>query len=218
MARIFETEMQLSPEGNPDNAVSPEKEEYWNKPKSSSNRKYIAIVCLAILIIIAAYFTYSYLSAPKEPEQEKNLTGNGKCDIGENCCDNKEDCKCKEGEYCDIEEKICKPPQCGNLKCEYFEAPDNCPKDCGCYDGDVYIEESGSCEKKEFTLSDKEVRSLITNYFSASGQNVTNIEILNLTSTWKNEVGANTLVFVDGDESFISVLVLQNRTVVNMES
>lgn len=219
MAGSFEAKMQYSPKSGPDNTISPEKEEYWNKPKS--NKKYLVILCVAVLIIIAAYFAYSYLSAPKEPENgetPEELEGNGICDASENCWDNKDDCDCNEDEYCDIEEKICKTPQCPNQKCEYFETPDDCPKDCGCYDGYVYVEETGRCEKKEFTLSEEEVRSLITEYFSQSGQNVTSIEILNLTSTWKNEVGINTLTYIEGQEGFTSVLVLQNKTVINMES
>jgi hypothetical protein len=202
-----------------------------NAPQTKPNglRKYAFVAILCAIVLSAAFFAYVSFSdsnkelteipnnEPSENISAENLStaGNGWCDASENCFDNLSECPCPDGEYCSSETKLCVKPSCENNRCEYFETPDNCPIDCGCYDGYIFNSEKKICEAMEFNLSDEEVKALISGYFTSKGSTVTAIELVNLTSTWKNEVGINAMVYIDNKTEFKAMLVLQNKTVID---
>jgi hypothetical protein len=200
------------------------------KPEPKSRKKYIIAGVIGIVIIIGAIFAYNMFFGPNNSENNNstetpedsgngpnNTIGNGICDSGENCWDNKADCSCKEGEYCSFEDKICLKPVCGNGKSEYFETPDNCCIDAGCYDGEVCNKELKMCEKKEFNLSEEETKQLITDHFQKQNLSLQSINLTKMVSTIENEVGINVMVTIGNDSWFTPVVVLQNKTVYEPE-
>jgi len=110
--------------------------------------------------------------------ESKIKYGDGICDVSENCWDHPKDCKCDDGEFCSIDEKVCVKPVCGNSKCEQYENQQNCCNDCKCIlPGEYCNEVSNKCEIKSMELSDEDAVKYANDYFEDKGMYAENIEV-----------------------------------------
>lgn len=121
-------------------------------------------------------------------------------------------------------------PVCGNGVCDFFETPEQCCIDCGCYgQTEICNKEKNRCEIKLSKLSNEEVKKLIEDYykkkfeegsFDFELQRVEEIENFNC----GNKVGKRALVIgihhpEDGEpfEDYGTALVSDDGTVKHIE-
>ncbi|MBN2095643.1 MAG: hypothetical protein JW727_06340 [Candidatus Aenigmarchaeota archaeon] len=217
----------IVPQDPPPQSPPPEENQ---KNYSTSRKKYLLAVIGIIIVIVSIAFLSSYLfggsgenlddnkDIPQEnsekTEKLQSVKNNGVCESGENCLDDREDCTCRQGEYCSLEKKSCVSPICGNGECEYFEDPNNCNKDCGCWQGQVYDSAADSCVEKAFTLSEMRIGEVLDAHYSAKGMALSNFTITNTTVTYQNEVGIEVFVSLKSQEGVEPAIVLENGTVV----
>lgn len=111
-----------------------------------------------------------------------------------------------------------KRPVCGNGICEYFETPEDCCRDCECWNlGEVCNLEKNRCEKREIKISDERIKEVVINYFEKQGKEVVSMEIVSLI-TWNNKLGKNIIVHVKGVEWFIPLIVTEDEEVIEFQS
>jgi hypothetical protein len=177
-------------------------------PDESKNITKIVYAAIGLVVIIILYFVLFSGGSHKTTTENSIDTGgsggivdkagviastnksstvssgkNGKCDNGENCLNNPQECKCNSDEYCSNETKQCTKPTCGNGICEPKEYSDTCCKDCACNYPDCQICDNNTlaCVVREVNISDDSAKDAVREYYLNKGKIVDNIIILNST-------------------------------------